>query len=57
LILGAGSANDCEAITLDSDELKWEGNSSVVFGSKKEEFDKYNTVIELTQVEKEVGID
>ena len=57
LILGAKSTKACEAITLDNGKLKWTGNSTVEFGSKKEEFDQYNTVIEITQVEKEVGID
>jgi hypothetical protein len=57
LILGNDSSNKCEAVTLENDKLKWEGNSTVEFGSKKDEFEKYNTVIEITQVEKEVGID
>ena len=43
LILGAKSTSGCEAIKLDNDKLSWEGKSSVEFGSKKDEFEKYNT--------------
>jgi hypothetical protein len=35
----------------------WNVESDVVFGSKKEEFEKYNTIIEVKQVSKEVGLD
>ena len=45
LILGAKSSKDCEAIALDNDQLKWEWKSNVVFGSKQDEFEKYNTEI------------
>jgi hypothetical protein len=32
-------------VKLDNDKLSWEGKSSVEFGSKKDEFEKYNTEI------------
>ena len=50
LILGAKSTAGCEAIKLDNDKLSWEGKSSVEFGSKKDEFEKYNTEIK-TKIE------
>ena len=57
LILGAKSSSGCEAISLDGDNLKWEWNSTVEFGSKKEEFEKYNTEIKTKTESMKVWID
>ena len=57
LILGAKSTSGCEAITLDSDKLKWDGNSTVEFGSKKDDFEKYNVEIKTKVESMKVWID
>ena len=57
LILGAKSSSGCEAISLDGDNLKWEWNSTVEFGSKKDEFEKYNTEIKTKTESMKVWID
>ncbi len=57
LILGNDSSNGCEAVSLENDKLKWEGNSTVEFGSKKDEFEKYNVKIETKTESMKVWLD
>jgi hypothetical protein len=50
LILGASSSSKCQEIMLDNGQLKWKEKSDIVFGAKKDEFEKYNTEIK-TKIE------